>query len=444
MVRVRGTHATGAASCGGNGCNQLPRPGFMNQRSEQWDLFVEKRFGSSWLLSAGYSGSKGSHLLQTRFILQSAQLVPQPLLDSWRQGYIDSNGRSDPGSVQIPNSLQPANGPLIPFFGDYGRATVSQLEANLPYPLFANLRRSFTDGWSNYHSLLLQVNRRFSNGLLVNAHYTWSKSLDFTQSETEADEFFDSGALQGVQNLRNYRNNYGYSLFDIPHRAVVSYLYELPFGAGKSLKVGNPVLNWIVTGWRTGGVLTLQSGAPIQVTGATNGALNARLDRVPGVPAEVPKEWQRWYDGKTTVTLPDGRRITPCNFCFLKFNPDAFQGRVVTTPNGSVVNDVYWFGNAAWTYNNIRDPGMNNLNISIDRTFRVREKYSVEFSAQFTNALNHVQFRPDINPSLGSTNIIVGSPTNIRPGQGQNNDFGTLPPATFDPRQVEFPLKFRF
>ena len=55
------------------------------------------------------------------------------------------------------------------------------------------------------------------------------------------------------------------------------------------------------------------------------------------------------WETRTVETLPDGRKITPCNFCFLKFNSDAFQGRVVTTPNGSVVNDVYWFGNAALT-----------------------------------------------------------------------------------------------
>src|SRR5262249_5213761 len=268
-------------------------------------------------------------------------------------------------------------------------------------------------------------------------HYTWSKSLDFTQSETEADEFFDTGGLQGVQNLRNYRNNYGYSLFDIPHRAVISYVYELWW------RPGNRVVNRIASGWRTGGVLTMQSGAPAQVTGATDGALNARPDRVPGVPVEVPKELQHWYDGKTTVTLPSGRQITPCNFCFLKFNSDAFRGRTVTTPDGSVVNNVYWFGNAAWTYNDLRDAGLSNLNLNLERTFRVAERYSLDFSAQFTNALNHAEFRPTINRALGSTNVRVGA-ANIQPGQGLSSDFGTRTPATFDPRQVEFQLKIRF
>src|SRR5262249_9025191 len=236
VVLATGSDLSAPGIYGSNGINRFPRHGFLNQRSQQWNFFLEKRIGDAWLLSAGYSGSKGSHLLQTRFIFQSAQLEPQPLLDSFQQGYIERNGRSDPGAEQIPNPLQPANGTLIPFFGNQGRATLSRVEANLPYPLFSNLRRASTDGWSNYHSLTVQVNRHFAKGLLVSGHYTWSKSLDFTQSETEADEFFDTGGLQGVQNLRNYRNNYGPSLFDIPHRAVVSYLYELPFGAGKPLK----------------------------------------------------------------------------------------------------------------------------------------------------------------------------------------------------------------
>jgi hypothetical protein len=81
-----------------------------------------------------------------------------------------------------------------------------------------------------------------------------------------------------------------------------------------------------------------------RVSGASTNSMNSRPGRLAGVPIEVPKELQRWYDGKTTVTLPSGRQIRPCNFCFLKYSSDAFQGRVVRTPDGSIQPDIYWMG----------------------------------------------------------------------------------------------------
>ena len=180
------------------------------------------------------------------------------------------------------------------------------------------------------------------------------------------------------------------------------------------------------------------------ITGAASGSLNGRPNRVPGVPIEVPKDLQRWYDGKTTVSLPDGRTITPCANCYLIYNPDAFQGQVVTTPNGSVVNDIYWFGNAAQRYNDILSAGLNNWNMSIGRIFRPKESLMVDFAAQFTNAFNHTQFRPAMNMALGNTSVQVNSPLGIQPGQGQSGTFGTRGNSTYDPRQVELTLKIRF
>jgi hypothetical protein len=307
-------------------------------------------------------------------------------------------------------------------------------------------------GWSNYNSLVLQVNRRFANGLLVNAHYTWSKSLDFSQSENfTGTDFSDSGSSKAAD-LRNFRNDYSPSFFDTPQRLVVSYLYELPFGARKRFRVDNRMLKAFVSGWRTGAVAVFQSGPPIQVTGATDGSFStagggtapARPNVVASEPVEVPKALQHWYNGKTTVTLPDGRQYTPCAFCFLKFNPDRFQGQVVTTPSGAVVNDVYWFGTAAPSYRDIRGPGMNNWNMTIERTFVIKERLSIDFSARFTNTFNHTQFEPggNVNSALGTTN--VQSTPGIQPGQGLNNNFGTYGMATYDPRQMEFMLRIRF
>jgi hypothetical protein len=171
--------------------------------------------------------------------------------------------------------------------------------------------------------------------------------------------------------------------------------------------------------------------------------MNGRADRVSGVPIEVPSGLQRWYDGRTTVTLPSGHEVTPCNGCFLKYNIDAFRGRVVQLPNGNYANDIFWYGSAAYTFSNLRGAGLNNWNATIARTFNVTETVGIDFMAQFTNVFNHTQFLPNINGGLGS--VSLGNPSlGLEPGMGTNSSFGTFSDDTFDPRQVMFELKIRF
>ncbi len=167
----------------------------------------------------------------------------------------------------------------------------------------------------------------------------------------------------------------------------------------------------------------------------------------------VPKALQHWYDGKTTVTLPDGRQITPCANCYLLYNVDAFSGQVVNDPNhpGQYLADAYWWGNAAVTYSGIRTPRRSNLDLSISRAVRITERYALEFSAHATNAFNHPEFGGLIsgsyNVGLGSINVTppTSSNTNTQLGQGTgSSSFGTYGLSTYDPRQVELGLKLRF
>jgi len=311
----------------------------------------------------------------------------------------------------------------------------------VPYPLFGGMQMQMSFGYSNYHALQLQVSRQFASGLQFNAHYTWSKSLDMTQTEAQTNGFADTGGYDiGSLDLRNYRNNYKLSLTDVPHRLVASYVYELPFGAGKRWANTNAAAKAMAGGWRIGGVTTFQSGYPIVISGG--GGFTGRADRVSS-PVEVPKELQRWYDGRTVVTLPSGRQIRPDAFTFLKYSIDAFQGRVIQMPDGTYQTDLYYFGSAALDYGDIRGPGRNNWNLNLERTFRIREKFSIDFSAQFTNAFNHTQFRPNMTGSLGGPNVSA-STLNVGFGQFTNNNYGTHGTDTFDPRQTEFQLKFRF
>ena len=416
VVQGTGTDATFPTLYGGSQKPRFDRHGYVNGRSQQWNVVVEGRFGRDWQISAGYSGSKGSHLPFASFPLNHNQAIPQEVLQSWRADYMARNGRGYAGSDLVSNPWQPASGALIPFKDSLGRATMQLQETLQPWPMFGSLAVQRAFGFSRYDALQLTVNRRFSNGLQFNAHYTWSKSTDFTQTNAQNNNGFNdtgSNSLSGNVDYRNLSNNKKLSFTDLPHRFVATYVYQLPFGKG-----GRGILSYLTRDWRTGGAFTWQAGFPIQITGADTGALTGRPDRISGVPVEVPKELQHWYDGKTRVQLPSGRFITPCNQCFLKYSSDAFQGRVVTAANGSAIADLFWEGTSALTYGDFRGNGRVNWNTSLRRSFRLTEKAAMEFSAESTNTLNHTQFRPTITGALGATNVTRGGTNQSDPGTG--------------------------
>ncbi|MPY89992.1 MAG: hypothetical protein GEU99_18975 [Luteitalea sp.] len=284
-----------------------------------------------------------------------------------RDDYIRRNGLGNSCNDPIANPFQPADGLLIPFGGQLGNATIPRNITLQQYPLIQDGGLSATVGYSDYHALQLNVGRSFHDGLQFNANYVWSKSLDFNQSEAQTNGFADNFGYQGGQlDLRDLDNNRRPAPTDVSHRFVLSFLYELPFGRDKPFAANPGLVSAIVGGWRLAGAYVLQSGTPLAISGVNSGSANGRSIRAEGVPLEVPTELQGWYDGDTTVTLPSGRQITPCANCFLKYNPDACQGNVLQLPDGTFVSDIFWFGDAATSYTDVRSNGINNLNLSLE------------------------------------------------------------------------------
>lgn len=426
---------------------------YRNGIVQQWNMFLEKKIGNDWVASAGYIGSHGSRLQVTFINVNNSQFVDQAVLTDWRNQYVASNGTVNPATQQIPNPFQPATGDLIPFgAGNIRNRTIPRIETFLPYPHHGNAIH-YTVGESDYHGLQLQITRQFSKGLQFNAHYTWSKLIEFSAyNAANNNNYGDGGSTNGFSNIRpqDWKTNRKISTNDIPHRFVASWIYELPIGGGKLLDFKNDFANRLIGGWRVAGSFNATSGfvAPIS-NGGTN-TINGLPDRVNGVDIELPKNLQKWYDGRTQVTLPSGRVITPCNRCFLKYNIDAFAGRVVTTPNGSVVPDLFWFGTSAATFGELRANANWNTNMSLEKSFKLNERFSLDLSAQATNVFNHTQFRPGLQTSFGGTVIpatITANPTqNLKLGQLQDvaNTWGAYTQNTFDARQIELVMKLRF
>lgn len=420
----------------------IPR-GYRNGVIDQWNFFLERRFKSSWLVGAGYVGSHGFDQAWRGYPLGGTFDVPDSLLQTWRAGWLASNGLNDPASVQIANPIPALIGKAS---GSINATTVSTLNLQKPYLGLLGQTVLRNDVVTSYHALQIRAEHAYANGFTAMFNYTWSKATGITggsggSSYAESQAAGLGTSSTGGVDYRNLRNNHGYLGYDIAHRFVGVFSYDLPFGKGKSLELSNAFLRALAGGWQLGGVVTLQGGQP---WGPNCGGMNGRCNEVSGQPVEVPAELQRWYDGKTAVTLPDGRIVTPGAFTFLKWNPDRFAPPVVQFPNGNYQVDQYWSGSTAMYVGGLRTPAFFNTNLTVNRQFRLVEGVQLELLAEATNAFNQTNWNPNaVNAGVGAI-LVANSATNAKIGQNSNANGGTLSASFYEPRQISFSLRLRF
>jgi hypothetical protein len=418
-----------------------------NGQARQWNFFIERALSARWMASIGYSASVSRNLHNRSFPIQNLQSIDPTILADWRNQFIASNGTLNPANQLVQNPYQPATGPLVPFAGVLGQRTIARQNTLFPYPLLvgSNAAVNISQATADYHAMIVRINRRYSNGFMIDANYTWSKNIDNTDT-VEDNQGFNAGASARGNNhsLSDFSRNRHIGYSDIPHRFVGTFLYELPFGKGKAIGADNKLVNAIAGGWQLGGSVIWQTGFPLAITGASDGAALTRPDRVEGVDLVLPKNLWGWYDGTTRVTLPSGRVITPPARSYLKYNPDAFVGRVVTTPNGRVVADQFWYGDAAITYDEIRTDNRFNIDMSIRRDFRLPNEITLEVGADAMNVLNNTQFSGSYVGALGGTVTTANPALGLVPGMGNANNYGTRGMATYNPRQIMLRATVRF
>jgi len=208
------------------------------------------------------------------------ELLPNLLVDV---AYSASAGHKLTGSR---NANQPRPGP-------------GALQPRSPFPQFTSISRVEPFANSNYQALVAKIERRFSGGLTFLTAYTWSHFLDDTQTLLDL-----MGA--GIQDAFNRHAEKGNANYDLRHRFVTSYAYELPIGKGKRLVNRGGAWNALVGGWQINGILAIQAGHPITPTFNVNVA-NAggaqRPDRIaPGVIPYGDRTVDRWFDTKAFVS----------------------------------------------------------------------------------------------------------------------------------------------
>ena len=331
--------------------------------SGQWNFNIQHELPKNILVEAGYAGSRGLNQFENR---QFNQLSPAQL------------ALGDKLRETVPN----------PFFGQIAvgtlaSATVARAQLLRPFPQFdAVTSQNGTWGSSSYHAMEVKVEKRYATGLSILMSYTWSKMME-TGNSGFSGETLGGGALQNWYNLAADKS---VGVSDQTHRFILNAVYELPFfRSGKGLKRA------VIGGWQLSGIWSGFSGGPLGISSNVNNTfsqgggqrpnwsgLSARLDDP--IPA-------RWFD-TTQFTNP---------------------------PN-------YTFGNAGRTFNDLRSGRTRQVDATISKNFKIKERITLQFRSEFFNLSNTVRFAPP-NTSLG------------------NVQFGQVSAQGNQPRVIQFSLK---
>lgn len=279
------------------------------------------------------------------------------------------------------NRENPANGIPANFFVANPNAAFAVLLGN--------------DSSSNYHALQIEFRRRFSQGLQFQANYTFSKAL--TDATAAAGSQSD---IASFRSLRNKRLDYIRSNQDQTHRFVANAVYELPLGKGKSFLSGaNGVLNQIVGGWTVGGIVTWQGRPPIYVAagrstfncsptraGTSNGCtVNLNPAQLVGI------SFADFKKNLGVFKTPAG--VFFINPALLNITTNPVTGRFVSStlkPGLLGPPAPGTFGN--FPLNSFNGPKYFNLDMSVVKRFKVKERVGLELKTTFINALNHSNF----------------------------------------------------
>jgi hypothetical protein len=348
--------------------------------TQQWHLGIQDQLPGDSVLEISYAGSHGIHLYN---YYNGNQAVPDV-------AFCTTGGNT------------PGNCPTAPRRPAKVCDNANPPNCNGVFDTAINQLRS--DGFSNYNSLQVRWEKHFTHGLQFEMSYTFAHALDDASS-----------ANLGSLNNGDFRDQrfpameYGNADFDVRHRFVLSYIYQLPFGHGKKFGGGaTGALNQVIGNWQIAGIVTTQTGNWFTVTDALTNVSTS--DGGGGV---------GFFDVRPNVVgNPNGK---PC-VSGAVFNTCAFVDNQIP----------FTFGNAG--RNIVRGPGLQNWDLSFFKMFPIREQMRVEFRAEFFNVWNH-------------TNLLF-APSGLIGAEPQPVEFGTpqfgFPQGARDPRFIQFALKYYF
>ncbi len=333
------------AETGYPAANQMMRRGYI----QSWNFIIEHKLPGELVTSVGYVGSRSVRGF----------------------AFLDINASQTIGSGDDGR----------PLFPTFGRTAATRLWDGMTN--------------SNYHSLQVSLNRRFTGGLLLKGAYTYSRAINTADYSDWTDFVWQAQSV-----LDRNRGPAGYN---IPHNFQLAYVYELPFGSGKKW-ASSGASKAVLGGWQINGIFSSFQGQQYTL-----------------------------YASDTSLNMPGNAQT-----------PDQVKATVAKL--GNVGDDGTFFDTSAFApvteerfgtvgRNTMRGPGLVNMDFSLFRTFKLTEKFNLQFRAEAFNLSNTPHFGvPGGDPKWDSAvDADVSS-----------ESFGKVTSVLNDPRQFRFGLRLSF
>jgi hypothetical protein len=326
------------------------------------------QFPNPFQTTSAFSGVQGISGLSANFPNErthqwNASIGRQVLGMALDIGYVGTRALNIPYSEDL-NLLRPST---VPFSA-----------ARRPYPRFNNANLVQTGGASTYHGLLIQADRRMSNGLWFNVNYTWAKAL------TDVDlRNYASGAQQNQYNRSLERADDG----NIRRQQLrFSYVFDIPYGRGR--RFGSDLyrpIDFFIGGWQLAGITTMYTGQ--RLSPAYSNADPAGTGQVSGRPDRI---------GDGNLDASDMRD-------FIQSGRPIFDRSAFLLP----ASNRGFYGNSARYI--LTGPGNATWNVGVHKNWRLgQERAQMQFRWEMFNALNRANFNnPTTNIQSGDFGLVT-------------------------------------
>ena len=376
---------------GGNPVGVWPKT-YTMPRYQNWSVSYQRELSRNMAIDIAYVGNHGTRLIDGR----SAAGV-----------YDNMNPASvlQYGSVLTSPCTAASCGPItIPyptFTGDVAQALRS-------WPQYQQINwRSFPFGFSHYNALQMQFQRRMAQGFQFMASYTRSRLMN------NGSESGQGAGGPPVQDPANMRDLYTVSADDVPNAFSLAWVYQLPFGKGKSLLgSASGAVDKVVGGWQLSATQVYSSGRPLNITMPNSlGIYLFNYARYPNVAGH----------GRNNSFSCHPVQLGSCSETYL--NSSGW-----TDPGNA--NGVPALGNAPRQDENVRGFPYYNEDLSLSKDTHFTEQTYLRFHADAGNILNRHAFC--YGQAAGNTTVF-GTPA-----------FGTVSSQCNIPRRLQLALELFF
>jgi hypothetical protein len=288
-----------------------------------------------------------------------------------------------------------------------------------PIPSWGDITEALNEGYSNYNSLQVRYEQRYSHGLTLLNSFTWGHSLDNDSASLESN-------TPSPQDANNLHAEYAQSDYNQPIVNTTSLVYELPFGKGRRYMDQGGVLNAALGGWQVSAINQMQAGFPFDlvynppsyaqvsplISATYRGANEYRPNRVPG---QKLIQSTKKAAGANTVQYVN---VT----------------KALTLPaTGTSTSPLSPFGDLG--RNPMRTPAYYDTDFAFNKKFDTPlDNLKIEFRAEMYNAFNHTNFNLPSTTISGTQNSVTSAPAGS----------GGVISSTFEPRIFQFGLKIHY